>query len=292
MGNFDNNFIQIEKDTVKKETKNLALYFVATITLYVFLFFFLFFFVWYTAFVTTHSFFRVNGASMKPTLNYSVSDGDQDASTDGVYVDRWKEPKIFDVIVSKRVNENVIKRLMAVEGDYITIAKAIGDDGLEHFYFFRIPAGESLTDEQARLEETGENGYRIREVSDWDSVGKTFSMSVSVGGDDKTHQYEDGLLSGATGFFTTFLSEFDANNYDDNYYISAEGLVYVKVPTGKMFYMGDNRGHSTDCRYYGFVDKEKLVGRVELVVQEFNFFNRILLVAKYYFGQVTEFFAR
>jgi len=292
LNNFDNNFIQIEKNTVKKETKNLALYFVTTITLYVVLFFFLFFLVWYTAFVTTHSFYRVNGASMKPTLNYSVSDGDQNASTDGVYVDRWKEPEIFDIIVSKRVNENVIKRLMAVEGDYITIAKAVGNDGLEHFYFFRIPAGQTLSDEQARMEETGENGYVIRDVADWDSVGKTYSLTVNVGGDDKTHLYEDGTNSGVSGFFTAFLSEFDANEFDNNYYVSTEGLVYVRVPQGKVFYMGDNRGHSTDCRFYGFVDKEKIVGRVELVVQDFNFFNRILLVAKYYFGEVTEFFAR
>ena len=229
---------------------------------------------------------------MKPTLNASVSDGDQNASVDGVYVDRLKQPEIFDIVVAKRGNENVIKRLLAVEGDYITIAKAIGDDGLEHFYFFKIPAGESLTDEQARLEETGENGYRIREVVDWDSVGKTYSLSVNVGGENKTHLYEDGTISGVSGFFSAFLDEFDQNNYDDNYYVSSEGLVYVRVPEGKVFYMGDNRGHSTDCRYYGFVDKEKIVGRVELVVQDFNFFNRILLVAKYYFGEVTDFFAR
>ncbi len=41
-------------------------------------------------------------------------------------------------------------------------------------------------------------------------------------------------------------------------YVSGEELV---VPPGKYFAMGDNRDHSWDSRYWGFVDREAIMGR-------------------------------
>jgi signal peptidase I len=45
-------------------------------------------------------------------------------------------------------------------------------------------------------------------------------------------------------------------------YIQADELV---VPTGKYFAMGDNRDHSLDSRYWGFVDREAIMGRPFLI---------------------------
>ena len=77
-----------------------------------------------------------------------------------------------------------------------------------------------------------------------------------------------------------------------NVYVSENGLIYVQVPEGKYFCMGDNRGHSDDSRKNGFYDVEYIVGRVEFIVYDHNFGNRLWEVVKYYFGQVEEFFAR
>ncbi len=33
------------------------------------------------------------------------------------------------------------------------------------------------------------------------------------------------------------------------------------VPAGKYFAMGDNRDHSLDSRYWGFVDRDAIMGR-------------------------------
>jgi signal peptidase I len=35
----------------------------------------------------------------------------------------------------------------------------------------------------------------------------------------------------------------------------------IVVPPGKYFAMGDNRDHSWDSRYWGFVDREAIMGR-------------------------------
>ena len=46
----------------------------------------------------------------------------------------------------------------------------------------------------------------------------------------------------------------------------ARTLPAFRVPEGKFFVMGDNRDHSADSRYFGFVDREAVMGEVKAVV--------------------------
>jgi signal peptidase I len=39
----------------------------------------------------------------------------------------------------------------------------------------------------------------------------------------------------------------------------------IVVPQGKYFAMGDNRDHSQDSRYWGFVDRDAIMGRPFLI---------------------------
>ncbi len=289
MKNFDRDFIQYSKKKDKNETQNIALYLSTHITLYIILLFFLIFFAWYTVFVTTHRFYAVSGVSMEPTLNIEIpeekfgTDEARKITHDAVYIDKMAKVRIFDVVVIEwPYEDSIIKRVVARGGDYVTIAKVDGQ-----YRYFRIPKGtnlEEFTDAQAIVDETGSLGYKIYDYAQWTELLDQIEININ----DHTHAYEE-------AFYNTFLKEYHSlTNQEkaDKFYISPEGLLYVKVPEGQVFCMGDNRAFSTDSRKHGFFDEKDVVGRTEFVVRNYNFVNRIVEVVKFYFSEVEKFFAR
>jgi len=279
LNTFNEDFIQYDKKKGKKETKNLTLYFLGTITLYIALIFFGIFFAWYTVFISTHTYCEVYNVSMMPSLNGQIEEKDmlhsRDVSFDAVYVDRTTKPEIFDITVVKDGSDKIIKRLMATEGDYITIAKGQTMQGEDCFYFYRIEKGTDLTtfsDEDAKVLENGENGYSIYSHTGWYNNGKNL--------DDDYEIYED-------MFYKKFIK---SGEYDT--FSSQSGMIYVRVPEDSVFCMGDNRLYSTDSREEGFYSEKDMLGRVEIVVYNHSFANRLYEVVRFYFKETQDFFAR
>lgn len=281
LNSFDNDFIKYNKQKEKQESKKLSFYLGTRITFYILLIFFAIFFIWFTVFGTIHSFYAVKGASMKGTLNASIADTDRYTSVDAVYVNKNEKPQIFDIVVIERESkESIIKRAMAFEGDYITIAKGTYEQSgetFDTFYFYRISAQqmktldtETFVDEDARLVEDGQNGYSIYSYKQWES------------------KEENTILNYESKFYNKFI--FGAASED--LFVSNSGLIYVKVPKGKIFAMGDNRAHSSDSRENGFYSLTDVVGRVDIVIYNHNFASRLWEVVKFYFSEAEKFFAR
>ena len=105
LNSFDGDFIQYNKNKLKEENSNLSWFLAIHITLYVIVVFFAVFFIWFTVFNTTHHFYAVEGASMKNTLNSSISNDDGKSSIDAVYVNTKSKVEVFDVVVIKRENK-------------------------------------------------------------------------------------------------------------------------------------------------------------------------------------------
>ena len=233
-----------------------------------------------------------------PSLNNQITQEmiDEDVaavremSFDGVYINTFKKIDVFDVVVVERVKkESAIKRFMADEGDYITIAKGQTSDGKDAFKFYRIPNGTSLenVDDEDFLvdEESGILDYTIRDANQWFEKKNSKELTAPSLSGQTTNVYE-------SNFFLNFLDDYQPGVESDDYFVSDQGLVYVKVPEGKCFLMGDNRAYSTDSRENGFANKKDLVGKAEFYVLNYNLVNRIVEVVKFYFGEIQIFFAR
>lgn len=278
-------FIQDIDKKKKEETKSIALYLTTHITLYIVLIFFLIFFIWYTVFSVTHRYYIVEGASMQPYLNASIAPTDTSSSQDAVYVNLNGKIEVYDVVVIEGVSKtspSIIKRVVAKEGDFVSIAKS-GNS----FFLFRIDAEDMtlnenneyttlVSDENALVFENERNtGYEIR-YDDWNGVDERVYNGV---------HYDYGFYS---QFIQGYVNESDAYSY----YVSSDNLIYVQVPENSTFCLGDNRAHSSDSRTYGFISYDNIVGDVEITVYNYSFVNRVFEVIKYYYYQVEEFFAR
>lgn len=189
----------------------------------------------------------VIGESMVPTLNGY----ENPEIIDTVYINKYAGYTNGDIIViqnpenNSNANKYVIKRLIAKGGDKIAIVRT--DNG-----------GVSAS-----------NG--------------TYSIQLIKKGAKAPEIIKENYLEAGISLYYSYI-EFhkllNNRNFTGGEIVNINGITYLEIHNDYIFYMGDNRSSeasSKDCLEYGPIPKNKVVGKVDIIVYgSQNHFNQIL----------------
>ncbi len=178
--------------------------------------------------------------------------------------------KFMDTFSPKEFQGSVkyVKRLVAKEGDVITLEED-SQGGYKLMVNGKVPEhleGISYTKEgifsNPKLWEYLYQASKLKVTDENEFQKYIFRIAVSEG-------YEFGRLVGSVAtyipyyqYVEKYLQPKDIKFSD--YVWTEGGKIFVKIPKGFYFFMGDNSSESFDSRYFGFVPKHAVIGRTIL----------------------------
>ncbi len=219
-------------------------------------------------FYFNYKYYPVQGRSMQPTINkdpFVASNGD--VLQDGVFVQRTQDIKLNDIIIIKLpvFKNTIIKRVIALEGDKISIAKH-GDLNGE----YRLSVIRKGSDKVERLNET-----YIKSYIEWTTM---------------EYQTYQGM---------NYQKDFYNNYLKSGEYTMVEGQLFYTLKKDEVFFMGDNRANSTDARVLGPCKINQVVGVVrEYIWNAYSLLKenkleleKIKVIGSYFLNEINEYFA-
>ena len=243
--------------------RKIPMWMTAMFTIYIVLFLTLF--IWFFWFKSTYYVSDIYNVSMQPTLNADVSGN---TAQDSVYVNTRARHKHGDIITISKKPNNIIKRLIAMEGDKVSIV--VGEDNLYHVNI--IYNGEqNITVLQEDY---------IKSAEEWRFSGRYASTVL-----DNGNLYEK-------VFYQNFLQEKD----DKVSFVG--GIYFYEVPEGVYFCLGDNRELSSDSRENGCFAKKDVTGVAEIIIKNgaihsgWDFWKRLSAIFMFYWSKIEDSFAR
>lgn len=209
--------------------------------------------------------FYIPSASMHPTLL------EQDHILVNKFIYRFKQPKLGDVVVFKSPPEaqkdesDFIKRVIGVPGDTVRITPGyvlIGNDQYNHAYLREL-LGSPGTETRVKLVDSKVfvNGTEVSHAEVAAAAGVSSGKVKVVPGEvyinDKplvesyTAEDPDGPYP-----MPSTPSEWIVTKK-----IGKENVRLVKIPPGRLLVMGDNRNDSNDARFWGLLDRRRVLGK-------------------------------
>ncbi len=218
---------------------------------------------------------------MKDTLNPYISDypdaNGNYGSDDLVYVNTRRKPNQFDVITiggyknEKGESVTLIKRAIALAGNLVTIK--VGDDGYYHVFTY----DEELNEE---------NQINEKYVTNHSYYEWTRNHS--------SHTYNN--VEYENLFFQTYFGS--NSKYSSELVVKKNGTLYFRVPEYEIFFLGDNRAHSSDARERGTAKIANVQGVVDMILPNANKPGANVLgiktkaILNFYWPKVVDYFAR
>lgn len=209
------------------------------------------------AFYQNFSYISISGKSMQSTLNPSPvlvqTKRGSEYLQDGVYIKHTKDVDYGDIVVldpsEEKEDDTIIKRVLALEGDYITIVKIPNAEGTLEYHVLRVK-------ENTNKVEILQEDY-IYSYSDW--TGKEGSANDAV---VSGVVYEASIYKNFSTYLKYETKTFPVSKLD------GANVTFFKVPENSIFFLGDNRANSNDSRALGCFDLSKIEGRVCAIVRD------------------------
>ena len=214
--------------------------------------------------------FYIPSESMRPTLL------EKDHIMVNKFIYRFKEPAFKDVVVFKapahaspdNIEKDFIKRVIGVPGDVIRISAGyITVGGVPHSH-------DDLVERLRVFSKTGEGKVKLTLsgilvdgilVSNKDVATATMDMPEAKVKIFPGFVYKNGVLLKEPYTSEDCRDPYpDLNNErtDPAWIVKdKDGNDCVKIPKGKLLVMGDNRNNSNDARFWGLLDRKRILGK-------------------------------
>lgn len=230
----------------------------------IFIKFIVMFFVFYLvviglsyAFYQNFTYITISGKSMMSTLNPEPvpvkTERGIEYLQDGVYIKRTHDVEYEDIVVLDTSSQNsknkstIIKRVIALEGDYVSIVKLEREKGDYAYHVLRVKANTNKVEVL--------NEEYIYSYENWTDDGSEWDVTIS--GVTYEHDFYTNFID-----FNYISKTFNVKDLDE-----AE-VTFFQVPEDNFFFLGDNRANSNDSRSLGFLNLSKIDGRVVDIVRD------------------------
>lgn len=246
------------------------------------------FVIGYIIFSFQFTYFPVKGISMQPFINPNITVEDMnhggDGIEDGVYVKRHADINYNDVVVIQKPNEDytIIKRVIALEGDKISIQKRPVKDGQNEYRVIIKRKGASETAQPEVLQES-----YVKSYEEW-SLQSSISWETNP---------EMGIVQYEGLFFNHYLN--GGKPSEEKHVVAENGMLFYELGNHEVFYLGDNRSVSLDARVNGPCKTSDVIGVVKIIIRDIRapersgmlWWYKFTSVMDYIFGEIGDYFA-